>query len=99
MRTFSLRYTGVLASRRLLFQAVFVMQAPKDRMADNVQMLRKPVPMPLPWHRERRERLREARTQGHMGTTCIVGPNLAKGQILANANPVRPHRRCSPVWS
>ena len=27
------------------------------------------------------------------------GPNLAKGQILANSNPVRPHRRCSPVWS
>ena len=29
----------------------------------------------------------------------LVGPNLAKGQILANSNPVRPHRRCSPVWS
>jgi hypothetical protein len=29
----------------------------------------------------------------------VVGPNLAKGQILANSNPVRPHRRCSPVWS
>jgi hypothetical protein len=28
-----------------------------------------------------------------------LGPNLAKGQILANSNPVRPHRRCSPVWS
>ena len=27
------------------------------------------------------------------------GPNLAKGQILAHSNPVRPHRRCSPVWS
>jgi hypothetical protein len=25
------------------------------------------------------------------------GPNLAKGQILANVNTVTPHRRCSPV--
>jgi hypothetical protein len=28
-----------------------------------------------------------------------LGPNLAKGQILANSNPVHPHRRYSPVWS
>ena len=46
--TIVLRYDAVLASRSLLFQPVFVMQAPKDRMADDVHMLRKPVPMPLP---------------------------------------------------
>jgi hypothetical protein len=33
------------------------------------------------------------------GNDLLDGPNLAKGQILANSNPVRPHRRCSPVWS
>ena len=27
------------------------------------------------------------------------GPNLAKGQILANVPTVTPHRRCSPVRS
>src|SRR5262245_40512006 len=70
--TFGLRYHVVLVSRSLLFQPVFVMQAPKDRMVDDVQMLWKLVPMPLPWHRERRGRLREARPQGHMGTTGIV---------------------------
>jgi hypothetical protein len=40
-----------------------------------------------PTHRIKKDRL------------CEQGPNLAKGQILANSNPVRPHRRCSPVWS
>jgi len=31
--------------------------------------------------------------------TVLQGPNLAKGQILANSNTVSPHRRCSPVRS
>jgi hypothetical protein len=41
-------------------------------MADDLQMLRKPVPMPWQWHRERRGRLRNARPQGPRGTTGVV---------------------------
>jgi hypothetical protein len=31
--------------------------------------------------------------------TLLFGPNLAKGQILANVHVVTPHRRCSLVQS
>jgi hypothetical protein len=43
---------GVSWSRRLLFQPIFMMQASKDRTGYYLQMLRKPVPVRLPWHWE-----------------------------------------------
>src|SRR6266511_2504757 len=70
--TIGLRHDDVLSSRSLLFQPVFLMQATNDRMGDDSQMLRKPVPVHLQWHREGGGRLRDPRTQGHMGTTCVV---------------------------
>jgi hypothetical protein len=65
-----LRHDDVLSSRRLLFQPVFLMQAPKHPTGDDSQMCWKPVPVQRNW--EGRGRLRDARTQGHMGTTCVV---------------------------
>lgn len=49
-----------------------MMQAAKNRLRHNPQVIRKLMPVHMQWHWQMWRRLRDARTQGHVGAPSIV---------------------------
>ena len=59
-----------------------MMQTAKNRLRHDPQVLRKPVPVHVQWHRQIRRRLWDARPQGHVRAPSIVMWDPLREEVL-----------------